>query len=436
MTRPPGGMPPPTSVELDGSRIELEPLAEAVAKRYFQEFPRTSGVTGTRRCRGNPRHACTRSKLGRARRARLHGLETTWCGWPRSSSARLPAEHLARDVELCADVVSDARVAALLRSAAVAVRAVDACGASVGRGEVRAEPALRCACATRSSARGSGKRVRRAHDERREETVCVSQRRRSARASRTQALLDVRVILAAGGDQERGRRDRARARRGRARGARRRRRARRPARRWPAPGRRPARARPARPPGHEPAAVRARARSPPRGHPRPRVARSRTRRPRAPRRRSGRPAGRARSARARPPGSPSTPSASCACSPPGSGTAVSSLDASSGWSCRWSRLAASGSQRTQMTSSSCSPSQAIASAVATGAAATTRAAPRRRAAYPAAAAARPVASPSPTSTTVRPVRSGIGVVRRRAARSATALSASSRAVASASTSIR
>ena len=126
---------------------------------------------------------------------------------------------------------------------------------------------------------------------------------------------------------------------------------------------------------------------------------------------------------------------SCACSPPGNGTAASSLEANSGWSYHCSRLAASGAQRTQMTSSSCSPSQAIASAVATGAAATTRAAPRRRAAYPAAAAARPVAIPSPTSTTVRPVRSGIGVVRR-AARSATAFSASSRAVASATASSR
>src|SRR4051812_13395151 len=39
MTRPPGGMPPPTTVQLDGSTIELTPLAEAVAERYFAEFP-------------------------------------------------------------------------------------------------------------------------------------------------------------------------------------------------------------------------------------------------------------------------------------------------------------------------------------------------------------------------------------------------------------
>ena len=39
MTRPPGGMPPPRTAELDGVTIELTPLAEAVAERYFAEFP-------------------------------------------------------------------------------------------------------------------------------------------------------------------------------------------------------------------------------------------------------------------------------------------------------------------------------------------------------------------------------------------------------------
>src|SRR4051794_41904052 len=39
MTRPPAGMPPPRTAELDGRRIELTPWAEAVAGRYFAEFP-------------------------------------------------------------------------------------------------------------------------------------------------------------------------------------------------------------------------------------------------------------------------------------------------------------------------------------------------------------------------------------------------------------
>jgi hypothetical protein len=39
MTRPPSGMPPPTSATLDGAVIELMPLAEVVADRYFDEFP-------------------------------------------------------------------------------------------------------------------------------------------------------------------------------------------------------------------------------------------------------------------------------------------------------------------------------------------------------------------------------------------------------------
>ena len=39
MTRRPSGSPPPTAVTLDERRIELAPLLEAIADRYFAEFP-------------------------------------------------------------------------------------------------------------------------------------------------------------------------------------------------------------------------------------------------------------------------------------------------------------------------------------------------------------------------------------------------------------
>ena len=61
MTRPPGGMPPPRTVELDGVTLELTPLAEAVAERYFAEFPEDVERYGDARCRGRSTTRCTRS---------------------------------------------------------------------------------------------------------------------------------------------------------------------------------------------------------------------------------------------------------------------------------------------------------------------------------------------------------------------------------------
>ena len=39
MTRRPSGSPPPATVTLEGRKIPLAPLLEAVADRYFAEFP-------------------------------------------------------------------------------------------------------------------------------------------------------------------------------------------------------------------------------------------------------------------------------------------------------------------------------------------------------------------------------------------------------------
>jgi hypothetical protein len=122
-------MPAPTSATLSGKPIALQPLAEAVAKRYFDEFPEDLG------------------RYGEAARAwEIH--DTSHClQWavldvdglvslPREiewlttvlRSREFPLEHLARNLELAADVVeehlteSEAAIASRLRAAALQIR--------------------------------------------------------------------------------------------------------------------------------------------------------------------------------------------------------------------------------------------------------------------------------------------------------------------------
>ena len=136
MTRrvaPPSGSPPPRSATLAGRTIDLVSLAEAVADRYFEEFPEDL------------------SRYGDAARAwELH--DTAYClqwavldveGWDDIGrqvawltrvlrSRDFPVERLARNLELAADVVQDrvvpdgATVAARLRFAAATARAAAA----------------------------------------------------------------------------------------------------------------------------------------------------------------------------------------------------------------------------------------------------------------------------------------------------------------------
>jgi hypothetical protein len=122
-------MPAPTSATLSGKPITLQPLAEAVAERYFDEFPEDLG------------------RYGEAARAwEIH--DTSHClQWavldvdglvslPREiewlttvlRSREFPLEHLARNLELAADVVeerlteSGAAIASRLRAAALQIR--------------------------------------------------------------------------------------------------------------------------------------------------------------------------------------------------------------------------------------------------------------------------------------------------------------------------
>jgi hypothetical protein len=105
----PGGTPAPESALLAGRRIELRPLAEAVADRYFAEFPEDAERYGDA-----------------ARPWELHDTAYTlqWAmldvdgvgslqrevAWLRDvlGARGFPLEHLARNLELCAEVVAEA----------------------------------------------------------------------------------------------------------------------------------------------------------------------------------------------------------------------------------------------------------------------------------------------------------------------------------------
>jgi hypothetical protein len=126
---PPSGSPPPASARLAGRTVALGPLAEAIADRYFAEFPEDLERYGAA-----------------ARPWELH--DTAYClqwalldvegladlqreiAWLRDilHARGFPLEHLARNLELAADVVAEelgadgAQAAARLREAAQTAR--------------------------------------------------------------------------------------------------------------------------------------------------------------------------------------------------------------------------------------------------------------------------------------------------------------------------
>jgi hypothetical protein len=118
-------MPPPTTVELDGVRVQLTPLAEAVAERYFAEFPEDLERYGEAAMPWEIHDTLHTLNWAFLDAGGLADLEKNMVWLAKVLVARdFPLEHLARNVELCADVVDDERVAAVLRPAAEAVRAV------------------------------------------------------------------------------------------------------------------------------------------------------------------------------------------------------------------------------------------------------------------------------------------------------------------------
>jgi hypothetical protein len=127
---PPSGWPAPTTATLAGRSIALVPLAEAVADRYFEEFPEdlsTYGAAARPWEIHDTSHCLNWAMLDVEHGASLE-REIAWLANVLRSRG-FPLEHLARNLELAASVVEDrltepgAAVADRLRAAAATVRA-------------------------------------------------------------------------------------------------------------------------------------------------------------------------------------------------------------------------------------------------------------------------------------------------------------------------
>jgi hypothetical protein len=126
VTRRPSGSPPPTAVTLDERRIELAPLLDAIADRYFAEFPGDLERYGTA-ARDWELHDTAHCLNWAALDVRGFASLDRNIHWLASilRARDFPVEQLARNLEIAAEVcdqqLSDA-VAARLRNAANHVR--------------------------------------------------------------------------------------------------------------------------------------------------------------------------------------------------------------------------------------------------------------------------------------------------------------------------
>jgi hypothetical protein len=121
-------MPAPTSAMLAGRRIALAPLAEAVADRYFDEFPQDLERYGhaARAWEVHDTAHCLQWAVLDVERLASLEQEIGWLAGVLRARG-FPLEHLARNLELAACVVdeqlaeSGAEVADRLRAAAARV---------------------------------------------------------------------------------------------------------------------------------------------------------------------------------------------------------------------------------------------------------------------------------------------------------------------------
>jgi hypothetical protein len=128
-TAPPGGMPAPTSATLRGRPIALRPLAEAVADRYFAEFPDDLDRYGeaARAWEIHDTSHCLQWAILDAEGLDSLEREITWLTTVLGSRG-FPLERLSRNLELAADVVeahlgeSGPAIATRLRASAAGVR--------------------------------------------------------------------------------------------------------------------------------------------------------------------------------------------------------------------------------------------------------------------------------------------------------------------------
>lgn len=127
---PPSGWPAPTSATLPGHPIALAPLAEAVADRYFEEFPEDIARYGdaARAWEVYDTSHCLQWAVLDPEQLGSLDREIAWLT-DVLRSRDFPLEHLARNLELAAGVVDErlaepgAVVADRLRAAAGVVRA-------------------------------------------------------------------------------------------------------------------------------------------------------------------------------------------------------------------------------------------------------------------------------------------------------------------------
>jgi hypothetical protein len=122
-------MPAPTSAPLGGRRVALLPLAEAVADRYFAEFPDDLERYGevARAWEIHDTCHCLQWALLDAEGLADLGREVAWLTGVLSARG-FALEHLARNLELAADVLGEGlggsavAIADHLRAAAADVR--------------------------------------------------------------------------------------------------------------------------------------------------------------------------------------------------------------------------------------------------------------------------------------------------------------------------
>ena len=128
-TQPPGGWPPPDRATLAGRAIELRPLCEAIAERYFERYPEDLERYGdlARQWEIHDTQHLLNWAIGDVEGFVDLDKQAAWLA--RVLSARdFPLEHLAVNLELAADVVAEqvaggSAVAERLRGAAATVRA-------------------------------------------------------------------------------------------------------------------------------------------------------------------------------------------------------------------------------------------------------------------------------------------------------------------------
>ena len=127
-TAPPSGWPPPAEARLGGEAIALEPLAAAIADRYFERYPEDLERYGDA---ARPWEVHDTQHLLHWAIGDVEGFvdmeyHVLWLASVLDARG-FPLEHLAGNLELAADVVEvrldAAPVAERLRAAAVSVRA-------------------------------------------------------------------------------------------------------------------------------------------------------------------------------------------------------------------------------------------------------------------------------------------------------------------------